>query len=231
MPDKQLKKSDPTAGADPAAQPPEPKRRKRRATAKSETAMAGPETSEAPGVEDGFDPYDPGLSDAIVAAHEQSAAATARLVTEAATHSEGRTQGIELHLDMLDKRLDAAKQRSAEIAKEWDAWMIQAGKWLTNTERRLKEASNPVPLWERLLPGAAISLVVALLTLGALTWLRPGWTMTSEQREALRIGEGIARHYLQASPARQAEMRRMNGWREPLSEGPAMEPPPGRTNR
>ncbi|HEX8693659.1 MAG TPA: hypothetical protein VF746_14650 [Longimicrobium sp.] len=66
---------------------------------------------------------------------------------------------------------------------------------------------------------------VSLGTILLLTLLRPGWTMTAEQRRALRVGEAVIYTYGTATPAERAEMRRVNRWREP-AEPDSTEAPP-----
>jgi hypothetical protein len=64
----------------------------------------------------------------------------------------------------------------------------------------------------------------AVLVVLALTLLRPGWTMSAEQRRALRIGESVVRTYSAAGERERAEIRRALGWHEPEpGEGTATE--------
>jgi hypothetical protein len=72
-----------------------------------------------------------------------------------------------------------------------------------------------MPLWRQLLPTLGTSALCGTLMILLLTLLRPGWTLTQRQREAVTVGESVTRSYLAASPARQAEMRRVNRWRPP----------------
>jgi hypothetical protein len=72
------------------------------------------------------------------------------------------------------------------------------------------------------LAAAALCGVSIILTL---TWTRPAWTLTAEQREALRVGQGVTELYLNSAPEQQAMMRRTNRWKEPFSAEPRAEAP------
>ena len=66
--------------------------------------------------------------------------------------------------------------------------------------------------------------LLALTLFLALTLLRPGWTLNDRQHEALRIGEEVIRRYHRSPAARQAQMRDLMEWKEPLEPGGAPTP-------
>lgn len=66
--------------------------------------------------------------------------------------------------------------------------------------------------------------LLALALFIALTLLRPGWTLDDRQHEALRIGEEVIRTYHRSPAARQAQMRALMEWKEPLKPGGAPTP-------
>jgi hypothetical protein len=61
----------------------------------------------------------------------------------------------------------------------------------------------------------AMAMGCALATILATTLLRPGWTMSGEQRRALRVGEAVIYTYSAASETERTEMRRVMRWRTP----------------
>jgi hypothetical protein len=73
-----------------------------------------------------------------------------------------------------------------------------------------------------LLTGASAVMVVLALTL-----LRPGWTLSADQRRALRVGEAVVQSYSAASERERTEIRRVMGWRAPES-GDSAASMPGR---
>lgn len=66
---------------------------------------------------------------------------------------------------------------------------------------------------------------LAFLTVLVITLLRPGWTMSAEQRRANRVGEAVIFSYSTASEAERAEMRRVMRWRSPESPDSVQAPP------
>jgi hypothetical protein len=105
---------------------------------------------------------------------------------------------------------------------------------LTHSDERLKRLSSTAEDlvreartlgrklgWKVWSIAAAVSLGIIIL----LTLLRPGWTMSSEQRRALRVGEAVIYTYSAATPAERAEMRRVNRWREPAQPDSTEAPP------
>ena len=73
-----------------------------------------------------------------------------------------------------------------------------------------------------LVGGPAIWLAVMVVLV--LTLLRPGWTMSAEQRRALRVGETVIRTYAEAGEGERAEIRRVMGWRAPEKRDSASGP-------
>lgn len=69
------------------------------------------------------------------------------------------------------------------------------------------------------LVGASAVMVVLALTL-----LRPGWTMSAEQRRALRVGETVIRTYAEAGEGEREHIRRVMGWPAPATDDSASRP-------
>lgn len=75
----------------------------------------------------------------------------------------------------------------------------------------------------------AMATAFALTTIIMTTLLRPGWTMSAEQRRALRVGEAVIYTYSAAPEAERKEMRRVMRWRTPENPDSVEAPPvPGR---
>lgn len=110
--------------------------------------------------------------------------------------------------------LAAAEQRAAAISTQLTQTTATLDDWLSRTNadfaKRMAE-----PWYRRALPGLAASAACGFAMILLLTLLRPGWTLTTQQRDALAVGESVTRVYLSATPAHQAEMRRVNRWRTP----------------
>ena len=69
----------------------------------------------------------------------------------------------------------------------------------------------------------ATTMAIAVLSL--LTAVRPGWTMSAEQRRALRVGEAVIYTYSVAREPEKAEMRRVMRWRAPERPDSTEAPP------
>lgn len=71
----------------------------------------------------------------------------------------------------------------------------------------------------------AMATALALSTIIMTTLLRPGWTMSGEQRRALRVGEAVIYTYSSAPEAERKEMRRVMRWRTPENPDSVEAPP------
>lgn len=71
----------------------------------------------------------------------------------------------------------------------------------------------------------AMATAFALTTIIMTTLLRPGWTMSPEQRRALRVGEAVIYTYSSAPEAERKEMRRVMRWRTPENPDSVEAPP------
>ena len=71
----------------------------------------------------------------------------------------------------------------------------------------------------------SMAMGCAVCTILATTLLRPGWTMTGDQRRALRVGEAVIYTYSAATEADQREMRRVMRWRTPELPDSSQAPP------
>jgi hypothetical protein len=69
----------------------------------------------------------------------------------------------------------------------------------------------------------ATTMAIAVLSL--LTAVRPGWTMSAEQRRALRVGEAVIYTYSVAREPEKVEMRRVMRWRAPERPDSTEAPP------
>ena len=146
----------------------------------------------------------PDLISPVKQSLEQAVTSLEKLIRDATEEAARRTRAT-------DATLKATEQRTDRVAKETDSTIKRLDEWLTTTDARVqKKISQP---WSRrLLPTLGAAALCGTMMIALLTGLRPGWTMTSEQREALRIGQSVSAIYLTASPKEQAEMRRVNRW-------------------
>lgn len=71
----------------------------------------------------------------------------------------------------------------------------------------------------------AMATAFALTTIIMITLLRPGWTMSGEQRRALRVGEAVIYTYSSAPESERKEMRRVMRWRTPENPDSVEAPP------
>jgi hypothetical protein len=76
-----------------------------------------------------------------------------------------------------------------------------------------------------------MATTVAVATVSLLTAVRPGWTMSAEQRRALRVGEAVIYSYSAAKEPEKAEMRRVMRWRAPEHPDSTDAPPVGEPKR
>ena len=148
-----------------------------------------------------------GLVKMITDAQAQEASALVTLFRDAAEEAARRARAAEALLTGAEKRVEPIAAGAAEATKKLDEWLQKTNEGL---EKRAR-----MPRWRQLLPTLGTSALCGVVMILLLTLLRPGWTLTHRQREALTVGESVTRSYLAASPARQAEMRRVNRWRPP----------------
>lgn len=170
-----------------------------------------------------------------------------RAETEAHLEDTMRSAGavVQLMEGVLDDAVEVAGQTSKERRESVEATEASLNTFLQQVEKGLVTITAPVA--EQLTDAAAIAQKVtdlaerlvqrlgwrpwimaggmALGTILLLTLLRPGWTMSSSQRTALRVGEAVIYTYANASAAERAEMRRVNRWREPGHADSAAPPP------
>jgi hypothetical protein len=153
----------------------------------------------------------------LLTTQEQTAAAVERLIRDASEESGRRTASLGNQMRDAETRIAKLVKDTEAASKRWEEWLKAADKQV----RRM----GWIPRLRDLVPIVGTAGVCSVGIVLALTWLRPGWTMTEEQREALRVGQGVTTVYLRSSAPHQAEMRRVNRWREPLSNDSTMEPP------
>lgn len=60
----------------------------------------------------------------------------------------------------------------------------------------------------------AAMLLSSSATVAVLSVLRPGWTLTQQQQEAIFVGEAAIREYRRADEPARAEMRKVMGWKD-----------------
>jgi hypothetical protein len=172
---------------------------------------------------------------------------TERAETEGKLAEAVRSAGAVVRL--MEGVLDEAVEVSGRTAKEYresaEAAQVSLNALVQRVEKALGTMASPVESrlkdaaalaqklvdeaerlgsrvgWRPWIMAAGVSLGTILL----LTLLRPGWTMSSAQRTALRVGEAVIHTYTTATPAERADMRRVNRWREP-GRGDSTPPPP-----
>jgi hypothetical protein len=181
-----------------------------------------PETREAMRelVEAALDAALAGMEDTvgpIVKAQEKAVTTLEGLIRESAEEAARRTRAT-------DATLKSVEQRSQAIAEATRSATTAVDEWLKRTNEQVARMISE-PWWKRFLPPLGAATAAGMMMILLLTALRPGWTLTTEQKEALRIGESVSGIYLAASPEDQAEMRRVNRWRSPEAVDTTTAPP------
>lgn len=170
-----------------------------------------------------------------------------RSATEESLAETARSAGAVVQL--MESVMDSAVEVSERVTKEYrdanQAALARLDQLLQRVEEVLggiasrteSELRNSAAIAEKLVSEAErlgrrigwrpwlMATGMALGTILLLTLLRPGWTMSSSQRTAHRVGEAVIYTYSNATPAERAEMRRVNRWREP-GRAERTEPPP-----
>ncbi len=136
-------------------------------------------------------------------------------------------QSREEHSAAIEK-LEAMIQRAELLMKEvLTRGEVQSKRISTTAQELVTEARREGRRlgWRPWL----MSSTVAVLTIFLLTVLRPGWTMSREQRRALRVGEAVIYTYSTAKDPARAEMRRVMRWSAPehpdSTAAPLVKPP------
>jgi hypothetical protein len=158
--------------------------------------------------------------DPLVKALEKAAAAQEAMIRDSAEEAARRTRAT-------DATLKSVEQRSQGIAEATRSATTAVDEWLKRTNEQVAKMISE-PWWKRFLPPLGAATAAGMIMILLLTALRPGWTLTTEQKEALRIGESVSGIYLAASPKDQAEMRRVNRWRSPEAADTTTAPPRNR---
>jgi uncharacterized membrane protein YccC len=157
----------------------------------------------------------------LAAAQDQGATAVERLIRDAADEAARRAAETEEVLSTAEHRLATLAARTDEATRKWDQWAREMA-------ARADRASHALT-WRgrlrRMVPSLAAACLCGATIVLVMTWTRPAWTLTAEQREALRVGQGVTELYLNSTPEQQALMRRTNRWREPFSAEPRAEAP------
>jgi len=148
-----------------------------------------------------FDAITKELSDSL----ERSAGRVETTLREAANAGAERARATEALLKAAESRSQAILKDTKDATDTLDKWLLAMKGEL---QKQLRE-----PWYRRMLPGLLAACAAGATMLLTLTLVRPGWTLTAAQREALRVGESITRTYQAAGPAQQLLMRRANGWK------------------
>lgn len=157
----------------------------------------------------------------LATAQDQGATAVERLIRDAAEEAARRAAETEEVLSTAEHRLAALAARTDEATRKWDQWAREMA-------ARVDRATHALTWRGRLrqvVPSLAAACLCGATIVLVMTWTRPAWTLTAEQREALRVGQGVTELYLNSTPEQQALMRRTNRWREPFSAEPRAEAP------
>jgi hypothetical protein len=147
-------------------------------------------------------------------------AALEKLIRDAADEAARRALATDRALKESEKRANEIATQLKDTTKDLDHWLKTEG-------RKLKKLTDE-SWYRRVLPPLASSALCGTLMVILLTALRPGWTLTRDQQEALRIGQSVTAIYLTAPPERQAEMRKVNRWRSPDATDSTTAPPSSR---
>jgi hypothetical protein len=120
----------------------------------------------------------------------------------ASRHAEVRRE-LAATVDELVRQVESRMGAVTHAAEREASRIASAARDLERVGRRLG--------WRTWLSaGTSVAGTILVLTL-----LRPGWTMSAEQRSALRVGEAVISRYRAGSGREQAEMRQVMGWRPP----------------
>ena len=111
--------------------------------------------------------------------------------------------------ELMREVLKRGEDQSKKIEKDGQALMEE----LRRNSRRLG--------WKPWAMATAFALTTIIMT----TLLRPGWTMSGEQRRALRVGEAVIYTYSSAPESERKEMRRVMRWRTPENPDSVEAPP------
>jgi hypothetical protein len=142
-------------------------------------------------------------------------------IRDGATAAAERAKATEVLMRAAEERTQTLLAHGMEVTKKLDEWLSRTRKDL---ERQLRE-----PWYRRAVPGLIAGAGTGIGMLLLLTLVRPGWTLSPSQREMLRIGESVEQIYRDATPAEQAEMRRVNHW-QTVTPDSAQTPPSPRSS-
>lgn len=160
------------------------------------------------------------LVNSVTEAFTGSGAALEKLIGDAGREASSRARAV-------DATMKTTEQRALAILTQTTAAVAKLDEWMKAKAAKLERLLNE-PWYRRILPSlAAAALCGCTMTL-LLTVLRPGWTMTADQRESLLIGESVSRIYRTSPASHQAEMRRINRWRSPETTDTTMAAPRNR---
>ncbi len=110
----------------------------------------------------------------------------------------------------IQKEFRALRQEAREEEQGKKDSLARVNQIVDDSAAELRTAARRIG-WRTWLMATSVAAVLLLVV----TLLRPGWTMSSEQRAALRVGETVIRAYDAADAGRQAEIRRVLRWRSP----------------
>lgn len=108
----------------------------------------------------------------------------------------------------IQKEFRALRQEAKEEEQGKKESLARVNQIVDDSAEQLRAAARRIG-WRPWLMATGVAAALLLVV----TFLRPGWTMSADQRAALRVGETVIRAYDTADPARQAEIRRVLRWR------------------
>lgn len=156
---------------------------------------------------------------------------------------------VRLMEEVLDAAVGVAEQTARQGREGHAATMEKLEQLIVRTERLFAEMNNRGEAQSKRIGQTAQDLLtearkegqrlgwrpwimsgtMAVFLILLVTLLRPGWTMSSDQRRALRVGESVIHTYSTAREPARAEMRRVMRWRSPehpeTTEAPLVDPP------
>jgi hypothetical protein len=156
--------------------------------------------------------------DASVGAAEQArqapeaalAAMDGKLAELAATAAKLRQEAVATLVGKAEEIGALAERSAGNSAARVEAEARRVATACEDVLAEFRDARRFVRWAAWVLVGASAVMVVLALTL-----LRPGWTMSAEQRRALRVGETVIRTYAEASERERVEIRRVMHWPAP----------------
>lgn len=142
-----------------------------------------------------------------------------KLAELAATAARLRQEAVATLVGKAEEIGALAERSTGTSATRVEAEARRVGTACEDVLAEFRDARRFVRWGPWVLVAASAVMVVLVLTL-----LRPGWTMSAEQRRALRVGETVIRTYAEASEGEREHIRRVMGWPAPETRDSASGP-------